>query len=186
MVSRFLLILSLLLATSISVPAAETNSELLARVQQSLAPHVPRLLCLDAKIATGGQPDEEAYAKAKANGFRAVLSLRTAREGIDLQKERKLVEASGLRYFSVPVAPSSPKAAQVDEFLRIMRDGANHPVLVNCASGSRVGAFIMILRVIDHGWSREKALDEAHRIGMRGATLQRFAEAYFVKHGKNK
>lgn len=174
----------LLLAPIFSVPAAEPNNPPLDQVRRALAPHVPRLLCLDAKIATGGQPDAKAYAKAKANGFRAVLSLRTAIENVDLQKERKTVEATGMRYFNVPVVSSNPLPQQADEFLRIMRDDANQPILVNCASGSRVGAFMMILRVIDHGWSRERALDEAHRIGMRGVTLQQFAENYISQHAR--
>jgi hypothetical protein len=57
--------------------------------------------------------------------------------------------------------------------------------LVTCASANRVGAFMMILRVIDQGWSEEKALQEAVRIGLSSDTLKRFAHDYIVSHQRN-
>ena len=73
--------------------AAETQQKDRARldqIEQSLKSDVPRVLCLDSNFATGGQPTEQAYAKAAASGFHSVLSLRAAGEGIDLTKERAL------------------------------------------------------------------------------------------------
>jgi len=71
--------------------AAETTKADRARldqIQKSLSADVPRVLCLDENFTTGAQPTREAYAKAAATGFHAVLSLRTASEGIDLARER--------------------------------------------------------------------------------------------------
>jgi protein tyrosine phosphatase (PTP) superfamily phosphohydrolase (DUF442 family) len=135
---------------------------------------------LDENFATGGQPTSDAYAKAAASGFISVLSLRTAGEGVDLVKERARVENRKLRYFNIPVASSSPRAAQADEFLRITRNKANHPMLVTCATANRVGAFMMILRVVEQGWSEEKALNEAIKIGLRGEELKKFAKDYIA------
>ena len=76
---------------SADVAAAEitpANRARLDRIEQSLKADVPRVLCLDENISTGAQPKETAYASAAANGFRSVLSLRTASEGIDLSRER--------------------------------------------------------------------------------------------------
>jgi hypothetical protein len=36
-------------------------------------------------------------------------------------------------------------------------------MLINCASANRVGAFMMIYRVLEQGWTEAKALDEAVR-----------------------
>jgi protein tyrosine phosphatase (PTP) superfamily phosphohydrolase (DUF442 family) len=153
------------------------------QIQKLLGADVPRVLCLDENFATGGQPTAEAYAKAAAGGFKSVVSLRTPNEGIDLARERAQVESKKLRYFNIPVNSSSPRAEQADEFLRIARDKANQPMLVNCATANRVGAFMMIFRVAEQGWSEQKALDEAIKIGLRGEELKKFAKDYIAGHG---
>ncbi len=95
-------------------------------------------------------------------------------------RERAQVESKKMRYFNIPVNSSSPRVEQADEFLRIARDKANHPMLVNCATANRVGAFMMILRVAEQGWSEEKALEEAIKIGLRGEELKKFAKDYIA------
>ena len=165
--------------------AVELENATPARLEQTqklLSAHVPRILCLDENFATGGQPTGDAYGKAAASGFSSVLSLRTAAEGVDLVRERAQVESKKLRYFNIPVNSSAPRAQQADEFLRIARDKANHPMLVTCASANRVGAFMMILRVVEQGWTEEKALAEAIRIGLRGEELKKFAKDYIASH----
>jgi protein tyrosine phosphatase (PTP) superfamily phosphohydrolase (DUF442 family) len=154
----------------------------LDQVERHLKSDVPRVLCLDDSFATGGQPSEKAFAKVAASRFRSVLSLRTADEGIDLKRERSLVEENGLRYFNIPVVSSAPRAEQADEFVKLVREKSNHPMLINCASANRVGAFMMIYRVLEQGWSEEKALDEALKIGLRGDELKKFAQSYIARH----
>ena len=156
----------------------KTNPMRLEQTQKLLSADVPRVLCLDENFATGGQPTGDAYAKAAASGFSSVLSLRTATEGIDLLRERSQVETKKMRYFNIPVNSSSPRTEQADEFLRIARDKTNHPMLVTCSTANRVGAFMMILRVVEQGWSEEKALEEAIKIGLRGEELKKFAKDY--------
>jgi len=153
----------------------------LERIQRSLSADVPRVLCLDDNFATGGQPTGEAFVKASASGFRSVLSLRTNSEGIDLARERALVESVKMRYFNIPVMSASPRAEQADEFLRVARDKGNHPMLINCASANRVGAFMMILRVVDQGWSEDKAFNEAVKIGLASDNLKKFAKDYIAQ-----
>ena len=53
------------------------------KIQQELKGDVPHILCVDERVATGGQPTDAAFGKLAANGYRAVLNLRTASEGID-------------------------------------------------------------------------------------------------------
>ena len=161
--------------------AQRTNRARLDHIQQTLSSDVPRMLCLDESFATGGQPNDQAYTKAAAAGFRSVLSLRTAAEGIDLARERRQVEGNQMRYFNIPVNSVAPRSEQADEFLRITKDKANHPMLVNCATANRVGAFIMILRVVEQGWSVEQAAEEAVKIGLRGEELKKFANNYIAQ-----
>jgi protein tyrosine phosphatase (PTP) superfamily phosphohydrolase (DUF442 family) len=167
------------------VDARENQKQRLDRLEQALKPDVPRLLCIDENFATGGQPTDNAYAKAAANGFRSVLSLRTGSEGVDLFRERALVEKSKMKYFNIPVISSAPQPGQADEFLRIVKDPSNHPMLINCATANRVGAFMMIYRVLEQGWSEDKALDEAIRIGTTTEPLKKFAHDYIAQHKPN-
>jgi protein tyrosine phosphatase (PTP) superfamily phosphohydrolase (DUF442 family) len=161
---------------------AKADRARLDQIQKALSADVPRILCLDENFATGGQPTGDAYAKAAASGFRVVLSLRTASEGVDLARERAQVESNKMRYFNIPVNSGSPRSEQADEFLLLTRDRANHPMLVNCASANRVGAFMMILRVVDQGWSEDKALEEAIKIGLSSDGLKKFAKDYIASH----
>ena len=170
----------------ISLPAIvegqQKDRAQLNQIEQSLKSTVPRVVCLDERFATGGQPTDGAFAKIAASGFHSVLSLRAPGEGIDLKRERELVEKTGLRYFNIPVVSSAPQAAQAAEFIRLVKDKANHPMLVNCASANRVGAFMMIYRVLEQGWSEEKALEEAIKIGLSSEGLKKFAQTYIAQN----
>ena len=142
--NKFLLAVAASVAFSTSIIAAEHQPKdrgHLDQVERYLKSDVPRVLCLDDNFATGGQPSEQAFAKVAASGFHSVVSLRTAAEGIDLIKERALVEKTGLRYFNIPVVSTAPRAEQADEFIKMVKEKSNHPMLINCASANRVGAF---------------------------------------------
>ncbi len=188
MKSLFFMAITLAVISSFSLATQGQDSERarLDRIEKILSPDVPRVLCLDENIATGGQPTGNAYANAAASGFASVLSLRTANEGVDLARERAQVEAARLRYFNIPVNSSAPRPEQADEFIRVVKDPSHHPMLINCASANRVGAFMMIYRVIDQGWGEDKALAEAKKIGLRTETLQNFAAEYIARHRPKK
>jgi hypothetical protein len=83
---------SMFLSTAGFSAERSTERARLDEIEQSLKADVPRILCLDDSFATGGQPTEQAYAKAAANGFRSVLSLRAGNESVDLFRERLIVE----------------------------------------------------------------------------------------------
>lgn len=168
-------------AVVFAADGAKTDRARLDRIQKTLSADVPRVLCLDEKFTTGAQPTGDAYVKAAASGFRAVLNLRTANEGVDLARERARVESTQMRFFNIPVYSAAPRPEQADEFLRLTRDAANHPMLITCTSASRVGAFMMILRVVDQGWSEPDAIEEARRIGLGSVSLKRFAQNYIAR-----
>ncbi len=181
---RFISRLLFLAALSTLCWAAEIPTNERARLDQierSLKSDVPRVLCLDGSFTTGGQPTEQAYAKAAAGGFHSVLSLRTANEGGDLTRERFLVEKNKMRYFNIPVVSSAPRPEQADEFIRLVKEKSNHPMLINCASANRVGAFMMIFRVLEQGWAEDKATEEAVKIGLRGDELKKFTRDYIAQ-----
>jgi protein tyrosine phosphatase (PTP) superfamily phosphohydrolase (DUF442 family) len=139
----------------------------------------PIILCIDDKPASGGRPTEDAYAKAAANGFRSVLTLRAKNDGVDPLSERFIVEKQRLRYFNLPFLSALPNTEQINEFLRLVRDRNNQPMLINCAFAERVAPYMMIFRVVEQGWSEEKALNEAAQAGLRREELKNAARKYF-------
>ncbi len=175
-------VLFLFSISSQAADAPQGDRARLDRIERYLKPDVPRFLCLDNDFASGAQPTDQAYAKAAASGFRSVVSLRTGNEGVDLARERSLVEKSKMRYFNIPVVSSAPRPEQADEFIRLVNDKSNRPMLITCASANRVGAFMMIYRVLEQGWPEDKALDEAVRIGTSAANLKKFAHDYIASH----
>lgn len=168
------------LAASAPVEQPANRSERPPAGQLDLKPKVkvPVILCIDDKVTVGGRPSVSAYAKAAANGFRSVLTLRRAKDGIDTLREQLMVEATGMRYFNIPSANSTPDTKQVDLFLQIARDPKNHPMLVNCAFAERVAPYMLIFHISEEGWSEEKALEEAVRLGLPQDDMRKFARGY--------
>lgn len=146
----------------------------------------PVVLCIDDKPSTGGQPSDQAYAKAAANGFRAVLTLRSRSDGVDLLRERFMVEKTQLRYFNLPVLSPLPKPTQIEEFLGILRDQRNQPTLINCAFAERVAPYMMIFNLVELGWTEKRAVEEAGKSGLRREALQEFARNYLKARANNK
>jgi protein tyrosine phosphatase (PTP) superfamily phosphohydrolase (DUF442 family) len=169
---------------SLTVAVAQQSSHLSTALERSKNVDVPVVLCIDDKPTAAGQPSGDAYAKAAANGYRSVLTLRTNKDGVDISRERFMVEQRKMRYFNIASTAKLPRPEQVDEFLRLVRDKANHPMLLNCAFAERVAPFMMIFRITEQGWSEEKALDEASRSGLKGDQLKKFARDYLAQRNK--
>jgi uncharacterized protein (TIGR01244 family) len=143
---------------------------------------IRNLLRIDENYCTGGQPTMAALERLKTDGITTIINLRTPEEYNTDQEAAKAKEL-GLRYFSIPFVYSTPKEEQATEFLKIMADPGNRPVFIHCTGGVRVGAFWLIKRVIQDGWTFEKAEEEAQKVGLRNAPhLTEFAKTYIQTH----
>ena len=89
-VIRIITAIALLSLTSAGA-APQQGRERLDKIEQSLKDDVPHILCIDESFATAGQPTDAAFGKLAANGFRSVLNLRTAQEGVNIDAEREMV-----------------------------------------------------------------------------------------------
>jgi len=180
--------LILAIAALLLAPARASSAEqpLPSQFERSVKVEAPVVLCIDDKPAVGGQPTHSAYAKAAANGFRAVLTLRTAKDGVDAMRERFLVEQNKLSYFNIPATVKLPRHNQVDEFLNLVREPANHPMLINCAFAERVAPFMMIFRIVEQRWSEDKAVEEASLSGLKRGQLKKFAQDYLASEKKTR
>ena len=138
-------------------------------------------------VATGGRLAEGAVGQLKALGFRTIVDLRGPGEGVEA--EGQAAEAGGLRPVNIPVTVGAPSDAQVAEFARVIEDAANEPILVHCASGSRVGA-MWTLYLAEKGVPVAKAVEEGRAIGMRGereaAALARLEQPANQKQAKTR
>ena len=177
MIRLAIVLLTFILPIPCTLYAEDSQQEQkkLAELEQTLKDDIPHVLCVGPNFTTGGQPSTNAYAKLASNGFRSVLNLRTAQEGVSLEEEKNAVEKAGIRYINIPVISSAPTPGQVTEFLTVVKNKSLQPMLIHCASANRVGAFWMIYRVLEQGWPQEKALDEATRIGLTSPALKNFA-----------
>lgn len=140
-------------------------------------------LWVNQDFCTAGQPTHQDLIRLKQKGVQSVLNLRTTAEDPGVAKEGAAVQALGLNYFHLPVDSSQLTPELGDEFLRIVSDESNRPLFIHCASANRVGAFWILHRVVNHGWSLAEAEEEARRIGLRSRKLLEFARKYLERAG---
>jgi uncharacterized protein (TIGR01244 family) len=172
---------SFTLAMVVILAAAGPASQQPATPQSDDPSTIRNFLRVSTEFCTGGQPRPEHFARLKEQGVKTVLNLRTPGEH-RADEERAAVEQAGLKYFNIPVVYTAPKPEQVDEFLKITDDPANRPMFIHCTAAIRVGAFWLIRRVVRDGWTWDKALEEAKKVGLSNAPhLEEFAKAYVTK-----
>lgn len=177
-------IVALLLCQAQPAEPQQSVSEPSNQIEQLSRVDVPIVLCIDDKPSVGGQPSSAAYAKAAASGYRSVLTFRSKQDGVDTVRERLMVEQNKMRYFNILDPDKLPRTEQIDEFLRLVRDKANHPMLVNCAFAERVAPFMMIFRIVEQGWNEARAIEEATRSGLKREPLRKFARDYLSRQKK--
>jgi uncharacterized protein (TIGR01244 family) len=146
---------------------------------------IPSFLKLSEQVWTGGQPTLDHFARLKAEGVKVIINLRPHSEH-DGENEAAKVKELGLSYFNLPVVYSQPKPEDATAFLKLtdehLKDGL---VFIHCAAAIRVGAFWMIRRVLRDGWTYERAMEEANKIGLRNRPhLIEFARGYIESQRK--
>lgn len=138
---------------------------------------------VDVTFACAGATESAALAGIAARGYKAVINLREAAEaGNDLEASQKAAEAAGMKYIHLPFSGSKPDEAVIDKFLAAIKDPANQPTFLHCASGSRASALWMAKRMLIDGWDEEKASSEAVSLGLSSPTLKAFVLEYVKKH----
>lgn len=156
-----------------------------AQVVKQERPGIVNFSKVDAVVACGGATDTAALEGLKADGFKTIINLRTATEqGANLEQNAARAKELGLKYVSIPFSAQQPDPKAVDTFLAEIANKNNQPVYVHCGSASRVGSFWLVKRVLQDGWSVEKATEEAKAIGLRGEPLEKFALDYIASHKK--
>ncbi len=129
-------------------------------------------------------PDPAAYAALKAAGIQKVIDVRRDGEpGANVAEEQSQLAALGIAYYryAVPVAP--PKG-DYDRFRAILREAKGMRVLVHCGDGNRASALLCGWLILDRQMAPERALEVAHRNGLRRADTEDSLKRMLAGYGR--
>ena len=166
----------LIIAGAVSVAAQVTKQERAGIVNFSR---------VDAVVACGGATETSALDGLAKDGFKSVINLRMASEAnANIELNAAHARSLGLNYIHIPFNAAQPEPKILEQFLAAIANKANQPAYVHCGSANRVGAVWLVKRVLQDGWTIEKATEEAKLIGLRSEPLEKFALSYIAAHKK--
>ena len=89
----------------------------------------------------------------------------------EFSDEQNFAKQHGIKFIYLRMGVPDPE--QVTQFLEIVNNPANQPVLVHCWHGAiRTGVLVAIYRIKEQGWPLQKALDEMGSYGFDLQTIQ--------------
>jgi tyrosine-protein phosphatase SIW14 len=127
------------------------------------------------------------------HGIKTVVTLRAARQPGAPQPdewEEGFCAARGVKH--VRIVPrvwgadetgEIPAEQAVQEFLTVMDNRANYPVLVHCFAGiHRTGTMCAVFRMEYHGWSAERAMEEMEFYGFAPEDMHQHIAGYLKSY----
>jgi uncharacterized protein (TIGR01244 family) len=134
---------------------------------------------LETTVACAGATEVDAIPNVKKMGFVSMINLRQASEpGANVPQAQAAAKAAGLNYVHIPFDAAAPDPAVADRFLEAIRQPANQPAYIHCASANRAAAMWFIKRVQIDKWDTDRAMKEADALGLTSAPLKQFATSY--------
>jgi len=93
------------------------------------------------------QPSEKSLQRMRDHGLKTLINLK--RDETNHAWERSAAERIGLQYYYFPMdAEGDHDLEQIAEILRVIKDPANHPVLIHCHGGKdRTGLISSIFKI---------------------------------------
>lgn len=138
-----------------------------APAKREQLPGLPQFGRVNETLYRGAQPKDAGFAELKKMGVDVVVNLRGERT--EIERERKLVEAQGMKYVSLPWSSwHTPKDAQVAQFLLLLRQHPQPRVFVHCERGAeRTGLAVAAYRIAFQQWTPQQALAEMKEFRFR-------------------
>lgn len=148
-------VLLILLLSTASAQDATTYAEL------------PRFQQVSEKLYRSGQPRAGGLARLRELGINTIINLRGTSKTTRAQEAQ--ARALGFNYFNVALPNwGRPQDTRVDRILTLIAAPETGNVLVHCKDGvDRTGMIVAMYRMTHEGRSRNDALVEAERSGMR-------------------
>jgi tyrosine-protein phosphatase SIW14 len=141
---------------------------------------LPNFHNVNSQIYRGAQPTPQGFQQLAHLGIKTVIDLREP--GERSLAEKKIVEAAGMRYVSVPMQGfHTPSTEQITQVLSLFNNSSAGPVFVHCRRGAdRTGTVVACYRISHDGWENTRALAEARSMGM--SFLQRALQSYVLHY----
>jgi uncharacterized protein (TIGR01244 family) len=129
-------------------------------------------------VALGSHVGPDSLPALRAAGVQTVISLRVDGEpGFDREALAAAARQAGLGFVSIPFDAAHPDPGAVRRFLEVMASPQTGPTFVSCHSGQRA-AMMWSLERISEGWDVDRALAEAHSLGLSKPELERFVREF--------
>jgi uncharacterized protein (TIGR01244 family) len=135
-----------------------------------------------ANIFVGSQPAADDLKHAKENGVKTIVNLRPNGEVKEFD-EPALVQSLGMKYENFAfTSPADLTDATIDGARQVLNDANAKPIFMHCHSGNRAGAIWLAWRALDGGLAWDKALDEAHEVGLKTPGFEEKIKDYVERH----
>jgi protein-tyrosine phosphatase len=120
---------------------------------------VPDFGILNSQVWRSGQPCRKGYEKLAQMGVKTIVNLRA-----EFPQEKDQVP-SGVHYIQIPIVDqTAPTVEQAEQFLSIVTNPDNWPVLVHCRAGEgRTGVMCALVRYAIDGWDDKRITAEIGR-----------------------
>lgn len=130
-------------------------------------------------LLRGGQPTKDALLQLNKSGVRTVINLRWSSDA--LWEERQWIHETDMNYVVIPLTYLAlPTRTQVNRFLSVLDDSANHPVFVHCQHGvDRTGMMLAIWRIARQNWTAHEAYTEMRDLGFHKFPMYHFKFAVY-------
>jgi len=175
---------ALVLSLSLASPAAAraVRPQTPARAIEAASIHVANFGRVDSTYYRGGQPEGEDYADLAALGVKTLVNLTS--DDADTH-EQSMASRAGLAYFEIPMTTHQPPtAAQIDTFLKIVKDPSNQPVYVHCVGGRhRTGVMTAVYRLTHDGWTADRAFKEMKQYKFGADFLHPEFKSFVYRYG---
>lgn len=160
--------ISKLLLISIFVMPVMTCAEPVAQTQPAVAVEssavataAPTELLRNGKapfdgILTGGQPTADQFETLAGLGYKTIVNMRGTQESGSTKPAD--VESLGMTYVSFPITGAPDVSEENARKLAEILEANEHPVVVHCASGNRVGALFALKAFYVDGETPQEAL----------------------------
>lgn len=128
-------------------------------------------------IFLASQPSAADLERMREHGVKTVINLRHETE-MTAFDEAAVVSAAGMEYVNLPWRGAGELTDDVLDRGRELLNACERPILLHCASASRVGAIWLAWRATDGRLEWDAAVEEARQIGLKGDDLVHTVASY--------
>lgn len=126
-------------------------------------------------LTRGSRVDAKGVEQLKAQGFKAIVNLCA-----EQKDDEAPAKQNGMSYLQLKIIDNTPPTeAQMKQFLDFVTAPENQPAYVHCEAGvGRTGVAVACYRMAAEGWSPDRAIAEAKKMGMAMPSQEAFLRKF--------